>query len=75
MAPSNSPSISPKTRTAIYYGCLLVNVVSFVGFGLAALFGWLPAEEATAAGVIVIGGINMVSTGLAVGYRPTRPGH
>lgn len=69
---ADSPAkISPKTRSRIYIACLIVNVAAVVGFGLSTVFGWLTAADAAAAGGVIISGINIVSTGLAVSYRPT----
>lgn len=69
---NNTPAISPAARSAVYVGCLIVNVLAVVGFGIAAIFGWLPVEQATAAGGLLIAGVSIVSNGLSVGYRPTR---
>lgn len=67
-------NISAKTRSALYILMLAVNVLVVVVGGLLALFGVITSAQALAAGGIVLGGLNMVSSGLAVGYRPTRPG-
>lgn len=68
----NPAKISPKTRSRVYVSCLIVNVISVVGFGLSTVFGWLSAEDAAAAGGVIISGINIVATGLAVNFRPTK---
>lgn len=68
----NVPAISPATRTRVYVGCLIVNVAAVVGFGIPAIFGWMPVEQAAAAGGLLIAGISIVSNGLSVGYRPTK---
>lgn len=70
----NVPAVSPETRTVVYVACLAVNIVSVVGFGLATIWGWLPSEQAAATNLLILGAINTVSNGLAVGYRPTRGG-
>lgn len=66
------PTISPNARTRIYVACLIVNVAAFVGLGLAVIFGVLTSEAAAAASAVILGGIGILSNGLAVGYRPTR---
>jgi len=68
------PHISAKARTAVYIGCLIVNVVAILLAGLLPLFDIISYEKAMAAGGIVLIAINTVSVALAVGYRPTRPG-
>jgi len=65
------PAVSAKTRTRIYVGCLIVNILAVTGFGLAVVFGVVSADKAATAGGIIIGGLNILSTGLAVGFRPT----
>lgn len=68
------PYVSARTRTAVYVGCLIFNALSLATFGLLPIFGWLDAGKAAQAMNVVITAINLVSMGLAVGYRPTRPG-
>lgn len=68
---ATTPAISAVARTRIYVGCLIVNILAVVGFGLAVVFGVVAADKAAMAGGIIIGGINILSTGLAVGFRPT----
>ena len=74
LATTTTPAISAKTRTAVYVGCLIVNVLTVVGFGLAVLLGIVTADKASAAAAIIIAGINILATGLGVAYRPTRDG-
>lgn len=68
----NVPVISSRARTILYVGCLIVNVAVIVVLGLASIFGLIEADKAAAAGVVILGGVGLVSSGLAVGYRPTR---
>lgn len=68
------PHISAKARSAVYVGCLIVNVIAILMAGLLPLFNVISYEKAAAAGGIVLVAINTVSMALAVGYRPTRPG-
>lgn len=68
----NVPAVPDRARTIIYISCLIVNVLAFVGFGLGTVFGLIDSEQATEASTIILGGIGILSGGLAVGYRPTR---
>lgn len=68
------PHISAKARTAVYIGCLIVNVLAVLAVGLLPLFDVISYERATAAGGVVLLAINIIGQALAVGYRPTRPG-
>jgi hypothetical protein len=68
------PYVSARTRTAVYVGCLTFNALCLMFFGLLPIFGWLDAGKAAQAMNVIITAINLVSMGLAVGYRPTRPG-
>lgn len=70
----DSPAISPSARTAVYVGSLVVNVLALLFFGLAGIFGWLDPEQGDKALALIVGCINLLSTGLAIGYRPTRAG-
>lgn len=72
--PEPRPTFAPLTRTRVYVACLLLDVAAVLGFGLAAIFGWLPDQQATAALVLVLGAIAAAGHGLGVAYRPTRPG-
>lgn len=69
-----APTISPRTRTIVYVFCLAVNIFTVVALGLAVVFALLPTGQALAAGAVVLGGVNLLSSGLSVGYRPTRFG-
>lgn len=68
------PHISAGARTAVYIGCLIVNVIAVLAVGLLPLFNIITYERATAAGGVILLAINIVGQALAVGYRPTRPG-
>jgi hypothetical protein len=68
------PRIPAKARTAVYVGALIFNAVCLLVFGLLPIFGLLDPGKAAQAMNVIITVINMVSIGLAVGYRPTRSG-
>jgi hypothetical protein len=68
------PAVTARTRTYIYVGCLILNVLAVLIFGLGVVFELLDAQKALEAGAIVVAAISLISNGLAVGYRPTRPG-
>lgn len=69
---SSSPAVAPEIRTGVYLGCLGLNVLSMVGFGLAGVFGWIDPQQGQDAIGIIAGGTALISSGLALGYRPTR---
>lgn len=68
------PRISPQTRTRVYVTCLLVDVATLLALGICVILGVLPADKALAIAGLVTTALGLVSSGLAVGYRPTRPG-
>lgn len=73
-ASGTPPRIAAKTRTAVYVGALTFNAICLLVFGLLPIFDILDPGKAAQAMNVVITAINLVSTGLAVGYRPTRSG-
>lgn len=68
------PGISARTRTRIYVGSLIVEVIALLVCGFGVIFGFMTFEQATASGGLITTALGLVSTSLAVGYRPTRPG-
>jgi len=73
-ATGTPPFIPAAWRTGIYIGSVILDVLTFVVLGILATLGVLDRGVAAEIGLYIIGGIAMVSTGLAIGYRPTRPG-
>jgi hypothetical protein len=73
-ASGTPPRVSAKTRTTVYVGALTFNALCLLVFGLLPIFDILDPGKAAQAMNVVITAINLVSMGLAVGYRPTRPG-
>jgi hypothetical protein len=73
-ATGTPPRIAAKTRTAVYVGALIFNTICLLVFGLLPIFDILDPGKAAQAMNVIITAINLVSAGLAVGYRPTRPG-
>lgn len=69
---TTSPAVAPQVRTGVYVGCLALNVFAMVGFGLAGVFGWMDPQQGQDAIGIIAGGTALISSGLALGYRPTR---
>lgn len=69
---TSTPAVAPQVRTGIYVGCLALNVFAMVGFGLAGVFGWMDPQQGQDAIGIIAGGTALISSGLALGYRPTR---
>lgn len=68
------PGVPARIRTNVYISCLIFNAVCLMIFGLLPVFELLDPGKAAQAMNVIITVINMVSLGLAVGYRPTRPG-
>lgn len=68
------PHIPAAWRTGIYIGSLAVDVLAFVVFGILTTLGILDRGVAAELTMYILGGTMMVSSGLAIGYRPTRPG-
>jgi len=73
-ATGTPPRVSAEARTAVYVGCLIFNTLCLIVFGLLPIFDMLDAGKAAQAMNVIITAINLVSAGLAVGYRPTRSG-
>lgn len=73
-ASGTPPFIPAAWRTGIYIGSVILDVLTFVVLGILATIGVLDRGVAAEIGLYIIGGISMVSAGLAIGYRPTRPG-
>lgn len=73
-ATGTPPFIPAAWRTGIYIGAVIVDVLAFVILGILATLGVMDRGVAAEIGLYIIGGISMVSGGLAIGYRPTRPG-
>lgn len=73
-ATGTPPFIPASWRTGIYIGAVIVDVLAFVVLGILATLGVMDRGVAAEIGLYVVGGISMVSGGLAIGYRPTRPG-
>lgn len=73
-ATGTPPFIPAHVRTTVYIVCLVVNVLALIIFGILPIFDILDAGKAAQVVNIIITAINMVSLGLAVGYRPTRSG-
>lgn len=70
----NSPGfITPKARTIIYITSLAVWVATGLGTGVALILGAITGDQAEQISALVFGAISLVSTSLAVGFRPTRP--
>lgn len=71
---TDTPAVSPQARTGVYVACLALNVLAMVGFGLAGTFGWIDRAQGTEAMGVITGATALISSGLALGYRPTRSG-
>lgn len=73
-ATGTPPFIPAAWRTGIYIGAVIADVLTFAVLGILATLEVIPRGVAAEIGLYIVGGITMVSNGLAVGYRPTRPG-
>ena len=73
-ATGTPPFIPAGVRSALYIGTVIVDVVAFMVFGILPVLGIMDAGVAAQIGNIIVVGLNILTVGLAVGYRPTRPG-
>lgn len=73
-ATGTPPFIPAAWRTGIYIGSVIVDVLAFMILGILTVVGVLDRGVAAEIGLYIVGGVAMLSTGLAIGYRPTRPG-
>lgn len=73
-ATGTPPHIPAAWRTGIYIGAVVVDVLAFVVFGILATLGMVDRGVAAEINMYIMGGVIMLSAGLAIGYRPTRPG-
>lgn len=65
------PTFSPKTRTAVYVGGVIVSFASFITAGSAAVVMADPTAVVTIA-ALVGSGFGTMAAAFGVGYRPTR---
>lgn len=68
------PGISPRTRSTIYIVALAIDLATLLVCGLGVIFGFMTVEQAAQTSALVFVVLGVLSNGLAVGYRPTRPG-
>lgn len=68
------PHIPAGVRSAVYIGLVVVNVLAFLLLGILPALGIMDRAVAAEVGLTVITALDMLGFGLAVGYRPTRPG-
>lgn len=73
-ATGTPPRIKASTRTVIYIASLVIDVATFVVLGILSALGMVDRGMAAEIALYIVGGVSMVSAGLAVGYRPSRPG-
>lgn len=73
-ATGTPPQIPAKVRTGVYIGAVILNAVTFLVLGILPALGILDRAVASEIALTVLAFIDMLCFGLAVGYRPTRPG-
>lgn len=73
-ATGTPPFIPAGVRSALYIGTVIVDFLSFLVLGILPILGVLDAGQAAQIGLVIVTGLNILTVGLAVGYRPTRPG-
>ncbi len=71
--PGYVPTFSARTRTAVYVGALLANVVIMAVLAVLLILEVVPTVTAIALCAVAAWAILTISNGFAVGYRPTRP--
>lgn len=74
-ATGTPPFIPAGIRSALYIGTVIVDVLAFLILGILPIFDILDVGRASQLGLVIVTGLNMLTVGLAVGYRPTRPGN
>ena len=65
-------AIPPGVRSALYVLAALANAAVLLYFGLAAIWGWLPGEQAARTEALALGVLGLLVSSLGVAYRPTR---
>lgn len=65
-----APALSIRARQIVYITCLAINALTILVGGVLLIFGLIDAEQALAAGGLVIGVLGMVASGLGVAYKP-----
>jgi hypothetical protein len=73
-ASGTPPYIPAAVRTGVYIGAVILNALTFLLLGILPAFNILDRAVAAELGLTVVTFIDMICFGLAVGYRPTRPG-
>jgi hypothetical protein len=73
-ASGTPPAIPASVRTAVYIGAVVLNALVFLVLGILPALGVMDRAVAAEVGLTVLSFIDMLCLGLAVGYRPTRPG-
>lgn len=73
-ATGTPPAIPAQVRTTLYVGTLIVDVLAFIVLGILPILEVIDIGKANQIGYIIVTALNMLTAGLAVGYRPTRPG-
>lgn len=73
-ATGTPPFIPAGVRSALYIGTVIVDFLTFLVLGILPILGILDPGKAAQIGLVVVTGLNILTVGLAVGYRPTRPG-
>lgn len=73
-ASGTPPAIPAGVRTAVYVGAVILNALVLLLLGILPALGVLDRAVSAEIGLSVITAIDLVCLGLAVGYRPTRPG-
>jgi len=68
----DTDAIPKAARTVLYIVGVVVNAAVLAYFGAAAIWGWLPGEQAARTEALALGVLGMLVSGLGVAYRPTR---
>lgn len=73
-ASGTPPAIPAGVRTAVYIGAVVLNALVFLVLGILPALDLMDRAVSAEIGLTVVSFIDMLCLGLAVGYRPTRPG-
>ena len=68
----DTDAVPTGVRTVLYIVGVVVNAAVLLYFGAAAIWGWLPGEQAARTEALMLGVLGMLVSGLGVAYRPTR---
>lgn len=71
---ANDAQVIPeRSRTVVYVIVLVVHVVAFLALSILPVWDVIDADRAGRTLAYILNGIGLVTSGLNIAYRPTRP--